>query len=82
MAVGAERAEVTRRGGHPQLGLFFSKARFLGFLLNSNRKALAIRISDNLLSLAAHRETFEFVGAPTPYLKSSRSPLLVDQLKR
>ena len=38
-------------------GLFFSKARFFGFLLNSNRKALAISISDNLLSLAAHRET-------------------------
>jgi hypothetical protein len=42
--------------------LFFSKARFFEFLLNSNRKALAISISDNLLSLAAHRETFEFVG--------------------
>jgi len=37
--------------------LFFSKARFFGFLLNLNRKALAISISDNLLSLAAHRET-------------------------
>ena len=39
------------------MDLFFSKARFFGFLLNSNRKALAISISDNLLSLAAHRET-------------------------
>jgi hypothetical protein len=41
--------------------LFFPKARFFGFLLNSNRKALAVSISDNLLSLAAHRATFEFV---------------------
>ena len=35
------------------MDLFFSKARFFGFLLNSNRKALAISISDNLLSLGA-----------------------------